>query len=185
MTRPGLDRKRAETRAAAHCWRGALGLGLVALAIGLASCGGAAPSAKPLPYDVSLPPSAALCPPVSELDYFVAVSARTSVRERSTTKGTNPSVTCSYGDLALSPRRSVVVSFELFPPRSARFPTGVKAHRIHDVGDWALSYREGHVTHVVVDEGYVAVSASSDTGVKNLLGLAEEELARVPIFDRS
>ncbi len=94
-------------------------------------------------------------------------------------------MTCSYGDLARSPRESVVVSYELFPPKSARYPTAVKVHRIHDVGDWALSYREGHVTHVVVDEGYVAVSASSDTGVSNLLGLAEEELARVPITDRS
>jgi hypothetical protein len=160
-------------------------LGVLAVAIAVASCGGVAPSAKSLPSDVRLPSPAALCPPVGELDYYVTVPPRTVARERSTDNGTNSSVTCSYGDLSRLPRTSVVVSYELLPKTSTRYPAGVRLHRIHDVGDWALSYREGHVTRVVVDEGYVVVSVSSDAGVSDLLGLAEEELARVPITDRS
>jgi hypothetical protein len=93
-------------------------------------------------------------------------------------------VTCGYGDLYRSSRRSVVVTFVLFPPNATR-PAGVKVRHIHDVGNWAISFRKGHVTHVTVDQGYVAVSVSANAGASDLLGLAEEELARVPIADRS
>jgi hypothetical protein len=161
------------------------GIGLVALAIAVTSCGGASPSSQPPPAGASLPSVSALCPPVSELDFYVAVPTGSATSEHSSDEGTSPTVTCSYGDPARSPRRSAVVSYELFPPKSARYPAGVKVHRMHDIGAWAISYRRGHVTHVVVDEGYVAVSVSSDAGAGDLLGLAEDELARVPIAERS
>lgn len=163
----------------------ATGVGLVALAIVATGCFGASPSSQPSPAGARLPSVSALCPPVSELDFYVAVRTGSAMSERSFDEGTSPTVSCSYGDLDRSPRRSVDISYALFPPKSLRHPTGVKIHRMHDVGDWAISYRKGHVTHVIIDQGYVAVSVSSDAGPSNLLGLAEDELARVPIADRS
>lgn len=164
----------------------AAALGVLAVTIAATSCGGLSPSSQRHPSSATLPSVSLLCPPVSELDFYVDVPIRVPTSERASDTGTSPTVTCSYGDLARSPRRSIVVSYELFPPKSARRPAGVKkVHRIHDVGEWAISFRRGHLTHVVVDEGYVAVSVSSDAGVDDLLGLAEEELARVPIADRS
>lgn len=162
-----------------------MGIGLVALAIAATSCGGASPTSPPAPAAERLPSVSELCPPVSELDFYVAVPTRGTTSEQSFEEGTSQTVTCSYGDPARSPRRSAVVSYELFPPKSARSPAGVKVHRMRHVGDWAISYRKGHVTHVVVDQGYVAVAVSSDAGAGDLLGLAEEELARVPMADRS
>lgn len=169
-----------------HRARRAAGIGLVALALAVAGCGAAAPpSSRSFPIDARLPSASMLCPPVSELDFYLPVPTMAATRERSFDQSTSPTVTCSYGDLARSPRSSVVVNYELFPPMSLRNPKGVKLHRVHDIGDWAISFRRGHVTYVVVDQGYLAVSVSSDAGASDLLGLAEDELARVPIADRS
>lgn len=162
-----------------------MGMGFIALAIALTSCGGASPTSQSPPGAERLPSVSELCPPVSELDFYVAVPTRSATSERSFEEGTSQTVTCSYGDPARSPRRSVVVSYGLFPPKSARNPAGVKVHRMREAGDWAISYRRGHVTYVVVDQGAVVVSVSSDAGADDLLGMAEEELARVPIADRS
>jgi hypothetical protein len=158
--------------------------GVLALSIAVASCGGVSPSAKSRPSSATLPSVSQLCPPVSEIDFYVAVPTGVATSERSYEAATSPTVTCGYGHLDRAPRRSVVVSFVLFPSKSIQ-PAGVKVHHLHDVGNWAISYRRGHVTHVVVDQGYVAVSVSSNAGSGDLLGLAEEELARVPIADRS
>jgi hypothetical protein len=160
-------------------------LAIAAVSIAAASCGGAAPSAQPHPPNATLPSASVMCPPVSELDYYVPVPSGSPRSERSFESAKSPTVTCSYGDLDRAPRRSVVVNFQLYPPVSARRPAGAKLHRIHDVGTWAFSYRKGHVTHVVVDQGDVAVSVSSSAGASDLLGLAEEELSRLSVGDRS
>ncbi|MGA8296461.1 MAG: hypothetical protein WB770_05415 [Acidimicrobiales bacterium] len=122
---------------------------------------------------------------MSEVDFYVPVPRSASRTERSFVDGISPTMTCSYGDLARSPRRSLVVAYELFPPTSARHPKGVAVHRIRNVGTWALSFRRGHVTHVVVCQGILEISTSADAGASDLLGLAEEELSRAPIADRS
>lgn len=162
---------------------------VVLLAAGLAvvttGCRTAAPSAQAPRNDATLPVASSLCPSVSELDFYVPVVPGSDQDERSVRVGARVTLTCSYGDLLRSPRRSVAVVYQLFPPEAARSPKGVTVRPIRAVGSWAISYQKGDLTHVVVDQGLVAVSVVSNASPRVLLGLAEEELSRVPVADRS
>jgi hypothetical protein len=157
----------------------------VVLGLAVASCGGAAPASQSLPLSARLPGPVTLCPPVSEVDYYLAVPDTATTRSRVFTAGKSATVQCQFGEINRSPQDSVLITYELYPPRSAGNPSGVVVHHIRDIGDWAVSFRRRGVTYVVVDQGVLDVTVAADAAVDDLLGLAEEELARVPAADRT
>ena len=157
-----------------------------ALAAVAAACGGTAPASRSLPLSARLPGASTLCPPASEVDYYVPLPSAAKPASRSYLEAHSPALSCQYGEeVARAARTWVVITYELDPPASSQHPVDVVVHRLRNVGDWAISFRRKHLTYVVVDEGSVDVTVTADADAIDLLGLAEEELARVPVGERS
>ena len=152
----------------------------------MTACGRPVGSAGYGPYPVSLPGASGLCPTLAEVDYYVPVppSAAAGIVERSTTVGVRSTVRCVYGNPGRKPRHAASIEIVLRPSANQTRPRGVVLSRIRDLGVWMVSYHRGDLNSVVVHQGGVDVIVTSAVPVSELVGFAEEELARVPEPDR-
>ena len=154
--------------------------------LAVTACGRPVGSAGYGPYPVSLPGASSLCPTLAEVDYYVPVpaSAASGIVERSTTVGVRSAVRCVYGNPGRKPRHAASIEIVLRPSAGQTRPRGVVLSRIRDLGVWMVSYHRGDLNSVVVHQGGVDVIVTSAVPVSELVGFAEEELARVPEPDR-
>jgi hypothetical protein len=156
------------------------------LGLAVTACGRPGGSAGYGPYPVSLPGASTLCPTLAEVDYYVPVptTAAAGIVERSTTVGVRSTVRCVYGNPARKPRHAASIEIVLRPSASQTRPRGVVLSRIRGLGVWMVSYHQGGLNSVVVHQGGIDVIVTSAVPVSDLVGFAEEELARVPAPDR-